>query len=141
LKAVAHVTFLLDHILLVGLLIASGGMLIWPFVSRLLAGGQSIGTLEATRLINSHALVLDVRDAKEYAAGHIPGAKHIPLAELEARIGEFGKFKEKPVIVNCRNDLQSGQAIRLLTKNHFTKVYQLKRGIAAWQEASLPLER
>ena len=131
----------MDNFLLVGLMLASGAMLLWPFVSRLFGGGKEIGTLEATRLINNNALVLDVRDAREFSAGHIPGAKHIPLADLEKRLAQFTKFKDKPVLVTCRNDLQSAQAIRLLSKNQFTQVYQLKRGIAAWQEASLPLEK
>ena len=133
--------FLLDNIMLVGLLLASGGMLAWPFVTRLMGGGREIGTLEATRLINSNALVLDVRDAKEFAAGHLPNARHIPLADLDKRVNELAKFKEKPLILSGRNDLQSAQALRLLTKNQFTQVYQLKRGVTAWQEASLPLER
>lgn len=131
----------MDNFFWVGLLLASGAMLLWPFASRLFGGGKEIGTLEATRLINNNALVLDVRDAKEFATGHIPGAKHIPLAELEPRLGEFAKFKEKPLIVSCRNDLQSAQAIRLLSRHEFTQVYQLKRGIAAWQEANLPMEK
>ena len=131
----------MDNLLLVGLMAVSGAILLWPYVSRLMGGGKEIGTLEATRLINNNALVLDVRDAKEFATGHIPGAKHVPLAELEPRLDEFAKFKQKPLIVSCRNDLQSAQAMRLLAKNQFTQVYQLKRGIAAWQEANLPLEK
>lgn len=133
--------FLTDNLLLIGLMAASGAMLLWPYISRLMGGGKEIGTLEATRLINNNALVLDVRDANEFAAGHIPGAKHVPLAELAPRLGEFAKFKQKPLLVSCRNDLQSAQAMRLLARNQFTEVYQLRRGIAAWQEANLPLEK
>lgn len=133
--------FLMDNILLVSLMIGSGLVLIWPFIARLFAGGREIGTLEATKLINKNAVVVDVRDATEFATGHIPNAKHIPLAELNQRVTELAKFKERPVIISCKNDMRAGQAIRLLLKNQFTQVYQLKGGIAAWQEASLPLER
>jgi len=135
------VKFLMDNILLVSLMIGSGLVLIWPFIARLFAGGREIGTLEATKLINKNAVVVDVRDATEFATGHIPNAKHIPLAELNQRVTELAKFKERPVIISCKNDMRAGQAIRLLLKNQFTQVYQLKGGIAAWQEASLPLER
>jgi rhodanese-related sulfurtransferase len=135
------VKFLMDNILLVSLMIGSGLVLIWPFIARLFAGGREIGTLEATKLINKNAVVVDVRDATEFATGHIPNAKHIPLTELGQRVTELAKFKERPVIISCKNDMRAGQAIRLLLKNQFTQVYQLKGGIAAWQEASLPLER
>jgi rhodanese-related sulfurtransferase len=131
----------MDNILLVSLMIGSGLVLIWPFIARLFAGGREIGTLEATKLINKNAVVVDVRDATEFATGHIPNAKHIPLTELGQRVTELAKFKERPVIISCKNDMRAGQAIRLLLKNQFTQVYQLKGGIAAWQEASLPLER
>jgi rhodanese-related sulfurtransferase len=135
------VKFLIDNILLVALMVASGAMLIWPEIQRLISGGREIGTLEATRLINGNALVLDVRDATEYAGGHIPHAKHIPLAELDKRLPEIAKFKDKPVIVSCRTGMRAGGAVRLLQKHQFSQVYQLKGGVAAWQQASLPLER
>jgi rhodanese-related sulfurtransferase len=131
----------MDNILLVGLMVASGSVLVWPLITRLLGGGREIGTLEATRFINNNALVLDVRDFTEFAVGHIPNAKHIPLAELEKRVDELAKFKEKPVIISCKNDIHAGQAMRTLMKNQFTQVYQLKGGLEAWREASLPLER
>jgi rhodanese-related sulfurtransferase len=135
--------FLANNVMLVILFVTSGFMLIWPELSRFSgAGGAQVGTLEATRLMNQGvSLILDVRDAKEFAAGHLPRARHIPLAELAGRLGEIGKFKEKPVIVTDRTGARSGAACRLLRKSGFNNVYQLKGGVAAWQQASLPVEK
>ena len=135
--------FLANNVMLVILFVTSGFMLIWPELSRFSgAGGAQLGTLEATRLMNQGvSLILDVRDAKEFAAGHLPRARHIPLAELAGRLGEIGKFKEKPVIVTDRTGARSGAACRLLRKSGFNNVYQLKGGVAAWQQASLPVEK
>jgi rhodanese-related sulfurtransferase len=135
------VQFLLDHFALVALMVLSGGMLVWPEIARLFSGGKEIGTLEATRLINANALVLDVREDKEFATGHIPQARHIPLGELEKRLGEIAKFKDKPVILTGSVGRGTAAALRLLQKNQFSRLYQLKGGIAAWEQASLPLER
>ena len=135
--------FLANNVMLVVLFVTSGFMLIWPELSRFSgAGGAQVGTLEATRLMNQGVcLILDVRDAKEFAAGHLPRARHIALAELAGRLGEIGKFKEKPVIVTDRTGARSGAACRLLRKSGFNNVYQLKGGVAAWQQASLPVEK
>jgi rhodanese-related sulfurtransferase len=136
--------FLLNNIALVALFLASGVMLVWPELSKLAGGGSSatVGTLEATRLMNqSNTLVLDVRDDKEFAAGHLPRARHIPLKELETRAAEIQKFKEKPVLVSCRTGNRAGAAVRVLKKLGFTQVFQLKGGLQAWEQASLPVER
>ncbi|MBA2690551.1 MAG: rhodanese-like domain-containing protein, partial [Burkholderiales bacterium] len=77
--------FLIDNLMLVGLFLISGAMLLWPLITKLMGGAGEIGTLEATRLINSNALVLDVRDANEFSTGHLLNARHIPYAELNKR--------------------------------------------------------
>lgn len=136
--------FLLNNVALVALFLASGVMLAWPEISKLVgvAGADTIGTLEATRLMNqSSTLVLDIRDDKDFAAGHLPRARHIPLADLETRAAEIQKFKDKPVLVTCRNGNRSSSAARALKKLGFTNVFQLKGGLAAWEQASLPVER
>jgi rhodanese-related sulfurtransferase len=86
-------------------------------------------------------LVLDVRDGAEYATGHLPRARHIPLTELSNRVEEIGKYKDKPVIVTCRTGVRSGKAVRMLRQAGFTAVYELKGGLSAWQQASLPVEK
>lgn len=134
--------FLANNLMLVMLFVASGVMLVWPELMKLAGGGGAeVGTLEATRLMNQGSLVLDVRDAKEYAAGHLPKARHIPLAELPGRVGEIAKFKDKPVIVTCRSGARAGSACRYLRREGFNNVFQLKGGLAAWQQASLPVEK
>lgn len=135
--------FIMNNLALVALFLASGGMLLWPELSKLAgAGGNEVGTLEATRLMNQGpALVLDVRDEKEFAAGHLPKARHIPVRELAGRLGEIAKFKDKPVIVACRSGTRSAAACRLLRKSGFSKVFQLKGGLASWQQAGLPVEK
>jgi len=135
-------TFLLDNFPLVAIFLASGVMLFWPELSRLGAGGAEIGTLEATRLMNQGVtLILDVRDPKEYAAGHLPRARHIPVGELSKRVQEIGKYKDKPVILTSAAGPRGGGAARLLKQAGFTQVYRLKGGLAAWEQASLPLEK
>lgn len=119
----------------------SGGMLLWPLVRRG-AGGPWVSTLQATHMINREdALVIDVRDAAEYAKGHILGARSTPLADLERRMGELAKFKARPVIVNCESGNRSTNAIGILRRNGFDRVYNLAGGLAAWQQAGLPVER
>jgi rhodanese-related sulfurtransferase len=134
--------FILNNLALVALFLASGAMLFWPEISRLVAGSAEIGTFEATRLMNQGpTLVLDVRDEPEYAAGHLPKARHIPLGELAKRLSEIVKYKDRPVIVTCRGGARAGAASRLLKREGFTTVYQLRGGLAAWQQASLPVEK
>lgn len=134
--------FLLDNLALVALFLASGALLLWPELSRFAGGAAAVGTLEATRLMNQPgALVLDVREGAEFAAGHLPRARHIPLKELGARLGEIAKYKDKPVIVTCRSGARSGSACRALRNAGFSNVFNLKGGVPAWEQASLPMER
>jgi rhodanese-related sulfurtransferase len=135
--------FILENIALVALFVASGTMLFWPEISRLTgAGGAQLGTLEATRLMNQGgSLVLDVREGDEFAAGHLPKARHIPLSQLSKRVEEIAKFKEKPVLVTCRNGTRSGAAARVLKQAGFTNVFALRGGVNEWLKASLPVEK
>ena len=131
--------FILENILLIGLALGSGLMLVWPMLNRSSAAAN-LGPSDAVLLINrSNALVLDVRDEAEYAAGHITDARNIPLAALDARIGELNKFKDKPILVNCQAGVRSGKAVAILQKQGFTKAYNLQGGLNAWQQAKLPV--
>ena len=102
-------------------------------------GGSSIGTADAVRLANSGALLLDVRDAKDYEAGHIIEARNIPAAEVGSRAESLKKFKEKPVIVYCDGGLASAGAARQLRASGFNKVVTLSGGLQGWRQENLPL--
>jgi rhodanese-related sulfurtransferase len=134
--------FIINNIALVALFLASGAMLFWPEISRMTAGAAQIGTLEATRLMNQGStLVLDIREGDEFTQGHLPRARHIPLSQLSNRFDEIGKFKDKPVIVTCKTGARAGAAARALKQAGFNQVYQLRGGVAAWEQASLPVEK
>ena len=128
--------FIVDNIFLIGLAIISGGALLVPYLQQ---RGSKLSLLEATQRINTgKTLVLDVRDAEQFAASHLRDARNIPLKELAQRVGELDKFKGKSVIVVCQSDTQSGKAESILKKAGFTEVYGLTGGIAAWQVQGLP---
>jgi len=135
------VEFVKNNIFLILVALVSGAMLLWPLVRRG-TGGPWVNTLEATQLINRNdALVVDVRDAAEYAKGHILGARNIPLAELERRAEELMKHKAKPLIVYCDTGSRISGALPILRKQGFGSVVNLSGGYAAWQQAGLPVER
>ncbi len=134
--------FISDNILLVAVAAVSGGMLLWPALRRGAGGGPAVSTLEATLLMNQKgALVLDVREAPEYEKGHVLGSRNIPFGEIEARAGDFEKYRTKPVVIVCEAGNRSGRAVGALRKHGFEQVYSLAGGIAAWQQAGLPLEK
>jgi len=80
--------------------VLSGGMLLWPLVTRRLSTVSEIGTAEVTRLMNkADPVLLDVREAKEYDGRRLPNAVHIPLSQLKDRTGELAKSASRPIIV------------------------------------------
>ena len=130
--------FVQQNMIWVALALVSGGMLLWPMLS----GGSSedLTPAQATLLMNREdALVLDVRETGEWTSGHIPGARHIALAQLEKRMSEIEKLKDHPVILCCASGNRSSSACGRLKKGGFEKVFNLAGGISAWREASLPL--
>ena len=134
--------FLLNNWALVLLFLASGTMLVAPDILGFAGAAGELNTLDATRLMNQGpTLVLDVRDAQEFAAGHLPRARHIPLADLSNRISEIEKYKEKSVLVTCAKGPRSSSAAKRLRRAGFKSVFHLKGGLAAWQQASLPVEK
>ena len=133
------VDFVRNNLLLFVVAFVSGAMLLWPLFRRT-AGGPWVNTAEATHLINREdALVVDVRDPGEYGAGHILGAKNVPLSRLDE--GDLAKRKERPVIVYCDGSERSSKAVAALKKQGFTRVVNLSGGLKAWQQAGLPIEK
>lgn len=129
--------------ILFGTAVVTGGMLLWPLVNRLLVGSApQVGATEVVRLINRRdALVLDVRDKADFAAGHIPNARNIPLPELSGRLREIERFKARPIVINCQSGMRSATVCSMLRKNGFGEVFSLRGGIGGWAEASLPVEK
>ena len=134
--------FILNNVWLVLAALVSGVILVWPLIHRRLSGVPEVGALEAVQLLNrKDAVMIDVRDASEFNAGHAPNARNIPLAELEKRIGELEKFKNRPAVVICPSGGRSHGAPALLKKAGFAEVVVLGGGLGAWQQANMPVEK
>lgn len=127
---------------LVLVFVLSGAMLLWPLVQRRLSPTREVGTFDATRLINSeNAILLDIRESKEFTGSRLPNAHHIPLSELNERGAELAKFVSRPVIVYCDRGMRSASATSPLTKLGFTSVQSLRGGLRAWKDAGLPMQK
>ena len=128
--------FVTENIFLITIALVSGGMLFWPLINRQLAGA-SVGTLQATRLINDGAVVLDVREPAEFAAGHVVNSRNIPTGELERRAAELPA--NKAVIVVCASGTRSARAASVVRKAGRADVFCLDGGLSGWQQAGLPV--
>jgi rhodanese-related sulfurtransferase len=131
--------FIGNHGMMVGAFIAVLAMLIWNIIGDAISGVESVPPLQAVSLINhDNALVLDVRETNEFESGHIINALHIPVGGLGNNLAKLDKYRQQPIVVGCASGNRSSHACRLLKKNGFEKVYNLKGGMLAWQSAGLP---
>ena len=133
--------FLIDNWMLISIALASGGMLIWPMV----AGGMNAGSLSAAgavTLINREkAVVVDVSETEEFAAGHVGGAKNVPFSELEDKLPTAAKNKALPLILVCPTGSRANRALAVAKKLGYEQAQVLGGGLKAWKEANLPLEK
>jgi len=130
------------NMVLFGLVMVSGGMLVFPLFTRGMRVAAEVGPTDAVMLINrKDAVVIDVREEGEFSGGHITGARHIPEKQLESRLKELEKFKAKPLIVSCASGRRAAGVVSALRKQGFADVVALRGGIGAWVQAGMPLEK
>ena len=133
--------FIANHLFLFSLLVAIASLLFWNIFAGAL-GVSQIVSAEVTRLINHEdAEILDVRNANEFEKGHIINAMNLDATTLAEREKELEKYKDKTVVICCGQGQESIRVARSLKMKGFEKLYTLKGGISAWQNANLPLTK
>ncbi len=132
--------FLIDNWMLLSIAILSASMLFLPVVQGAVAAGLEPNA--AVQLMNREkAVVIDVCEPAEFSAGHIAGAKNIPLGDLEGKLAGAVKNKTLPLILVCQSGARSGRALAAAKKLGFDNVQSLGGGLKAWTAAGLPLEK
>ena len=103
-------------------------------------GGAAITPNNLVNLVNREgAVIVDVRDKKEFGNGHIAGALNVPFSAIDSRVGELVPYKEKPVVLVCKMGQHAGSIGRKLRAQGFEDVRRLSGGMAEWGANSLPV--
>jgi rhodanese-related sulfurtransferase len=133
------VNFLVDNWMLLAIALGSATMLFVPVLQN--AGG-GLSPDGAVMLINREkAVVVDVCEAEEFAAGHVGGAKNVPLNQLEDKLAAAVKNKTLPLILVCQTGARSARAVAIAKKLGYENTQSMQGGLKAWQTAALPLEK
>ena len=98
---------------------------------------KTVSRAEAREMIEAGAQLVDVRADHEWETGHLPGATHIPLADLPTRVEEIDK--DRPVILYCRGGNRSSMATAALADAGYAEA-KLAEGAVGWEEEGLPFE-
>jgi rhodanese-related sulfurtransferase len=101
----------------------------------------ALSAMQAVRLMNQGALVIDLRSKELFDAGHIVDARNVPVAEIESQADSLKKWRDKNVITYCDSGSDAAGAVRTLMKLGFTKVFNLQGGLNAWVKDNLPLTK
>jgi rhodanese-related sulfurtransferase len=101
----------------------------------------ALSAMQAVRLMNQGALVIDLRSKELYDAGHIVDARNVPVGELGSQADSLKKWRDKNVITYCDSGTDGASAARALMKLGFSKVFNLQGGLHAWVKDNLPLTK
>ena len=101
----------------------------------------SVSPQDMVRLMNQGALLIDLRPAEQYTAGHVNGARQMSGEQILKAADTLKKYKEKAVVVYDDTGSLGASAVRQLVAQGFTKAFSLRGGLAAWRTENLPLTR
>ena len=134
-------SFFLDNWILFSVALTSGALLLWPALTS--GGGASgLNPTQVVQLMNREkAAVIDVCEPSEFAAGHILGAKNLPLGQLETQLATTVKSKTTAVVLVCASGMRSRRAVAIAKKLGYENAQFLVGGMGAWRSASLPVEK
>ncbi len=132
--------FFVDNWMLISVALVSGSLLFLPLIQGAAGGGLSAA--QVVHMINrDKAVVVDVCEAEEFAAGHVVGAKNLPLNQLEDKLAGVVKNKTLPLILVCQSGARSARALAIAKKLGYEQAQSLSGGLGAWRSANLPLEK
>ena len=129
--------FVVNHYILVSVFVA---LLLALLVLESRRGGAKISAQGAVSLINKdEAVVVDIRDRKDFGEGRITGSVNIPLSGIKGRANELSKHKDKQIIVVDKMGQHAAMAVKQLNAEGFSNVVRLNGGITDWKASNLPL--
>ena len=123
-----------------GAVVAALAVLIYELRARVDAFA-AVSSMEAVRLMNQGALVIDLRPREAYDLGHIGEARSVPAGSLESQAESLKKWRDKTVITYCDTGRDGAAAARTLQKSGFSKVFNLEGGLSGWVKDNLPLAK
>jgi rhodanese-related sulfurtransferase len=133
------IEFIGNHLALVAAFIGVLGALLYTLVQG--GGAAALSPQRAVLVLNQDdAVPVDVRPDGAYKAGHIINAVNVSQQDITGGAARLAKYKDRPLLVYCESGLQSGAAVKALRRQGYTKVYNLRGGLAAWRGENLPVQ-
>ena len=129
--------FIFNHYMLVSVFVF---LLIAFMINENRRGGATVSPADLVNLINREdAVVLDIRDKKDFKEGHIVNSVNIPYASMSNSIQQLEKYKERKLVIVCKMGQHSSAIGKKLKELGFPEVQRLSGGIAEWRAGNLPL--
>lgn len=131
----------INHPLLAGGLLLMTLVVIGYEIRERLAMAGAVAPNEAIRLVNSGAVLVDLRSANQFKDGHIAGARNLPGDQIAADPKALEKLAAKTVVLYCGDGATTAAAQRTLERAGAKNVFSLRGGLAAWTQENLPVTR
>lgn len=138
-----YIDFISQNMIMVVVWVGLFVALIMNVVKAKTAGYTEVTPAQVTQFLNrEEGVVVDIRSKEEYKQGHITGSVHILPSDIKnGSISSLEKYKASPITVVCKSGQTAVASANDLHKAGFEKVYLLKNGLIAWNEANMPLVR
>jgi rhodanese-related sulfurtransferase len=136
-----YIEFVTNHPILSAVWLVLLVLLIGSWIKSLFSSVKQVNPTELTLQVNRHnAIVVDIRAEADFAKGHITGARHLTLNDIEKQqLAGLEKHKAEPIIIVCQAGMSAQKAAANLLKQGFTTVSVLQGGMGSWTGASLPV--
>ena len=134
--------FVTNHWILFAALAVVTVLLTQSLTEGFSASATALSPQQAVQMINREsAVVVDLRDAKEFASGHIVGAVNLAESSLAGDAKALDRYRDKPLLLYCGTGIVSQRIARKLKQKGLSKLYLLRGGLSAWQQDNFPLAR